>query len=92
MISKNGGSVQFSISSDGKELYANVWDCYGEGKRFLKELENYVDMKGLKLIVPNVINPALENILRKAGYEEYYVEISKNDGDTIQCFRRKKEK
>lgn len=96
MISEKGGTVHFAISAkkdeDGNtEMCACDWNAPKEGKVFLKELEKYADEHGFVLTISNVINPALENILRKAGnYEEIYEELSYLDGDTIQIFKRKK--
>lgn len=89
MISEKGGTVHFATLGD--ELCACDWSCPGEGRRFLRELEKYADKKGLELTISNVISPALENILRKADYEESYKEPSYLDGDTIQIFKRRKE-
>lgn len=95
MISEKGGRVHFAISAkkdeDGNiEMCACDWDAPKEGKVFLKELEKYADDNRLLLTISNVISPALENILRKADYEESYKELSYLDGDTIQIFKRKK--
>ena len=97
MISEKGGRVHFAISAkkdkDGKtEMCACDWNAPKEGKRFLAELEKYADKHGFLLTVSNVINPALETILRHAEYEESYEELSYLDGDTIQIFKRKTKK
>lgn len=86
MISETGGYVHFAIL--GEEMCANDWSCPGEGRRFLGELEKYADEKGLRLIVSNVINPALETILRKAGFEAFYIKDPFID-DWMQCWRKK---
>lgn len=90
MISETGGCVHFAIL--GEEMCACDWSCPGEGRRFLKELEKYAEKYGLSLTISNVINPRLETILRKAGYDESYEKLSDFDGVVIQIFKRKKEK
>lgn len=88
-MSSNKGDVEFSVDDKTKEMCAYFWNCPQEGRRFLGELENFAMLMELKLSISNVISPALEHILRKAGYEEYYVKISDLEGDTIQCWRKK---
>lgn len=91
MISEKGGKVHFALSSETNEMCAIDFDCPGKGKTFLKELEMYADEHGFLLTVSNVINPRLETILRKAGYTDFYIRDEFAD-DTIQCWRKKKEK
>lgn len=60
------GYVDFAIL-DG-ELCAHTWQCPGEGRRFLKALEEHAGKNKLKLTIPTVLNPALEHILKDNGY------------------------
>ncbi len=61
------GYVDFAIL-DG-ELCAHTWECPGEGRRFLKALEEHAKKNGLKLTIPTVLNPKLKHILKDTGYE-----------------------
>ena len=89
MISEKKGTVHFAIL--GEEMCACDWNCPEEGRKFLKELEKYADEHRLLLTISNVINPRLETILRKAGYEESYENAGcMSDGDVIQIFKRRK--
>ena len=65
-ISKGDNFVDFGVM-DG-ELAAYMWECPGEGRVFLKELEKYAERNYLKLVIPTVLNPKLEDILRDNGY------------------------
>ena len=49
---KNDNGVVFVIDKAKKELVANHWDCQGEGKLFLKALENIAEENGLCVVVP----------------------------------------
>ena len=89
MISEKGGRVHFALF--GNEMCAIDFDCPGEGRLLLWGLERYAEKYGLSLTISNVINPRLETILRKAGYVDYYIRDEFAD-DTIQCWRKKKEK
>lgn len=88
MISSSGkgGKVHFAISEDGKEMCAIDFNCPGEGKIFLKELEKYADEHGLLLTISNVISGALEKILKDAGYIDFYIRDEFVD-DTMQCWK-----
>jgi hypothetical protein len=86
MISEKKGKVHFAILD--KEMCACDWNVPKEGKVFLKELEKYADEHRLLLTISNVINPALEHILRKADYIDYYIRDEYMD-DTMQCWKRK---
>lgn len=98
MISDKGGYVEFSTSLDvlysSNAIHCRItmcaydWNCPGEGKIFLKELENYARDKRYRFIISNVVSGALEKILRDAGYREYYAKISDLDGDIIQSFEK----
>lgn len=65
-LSKSDAFVDFSIF-DG-ELNAYSWVCPGEGRLFLKAIENHAITNNLKLIIPRVINTRLQNILVDNGY------------------------
>ena len=58
--------VDFAIL-DG-ELCAHTWQAEGEGRSFLKELEQYASSHNLKLTIPTVLNPRLQTILEQNGY------------------------
>lgn len=66
MTSERGGHVDFSIV-DG-EMCAYGWECPGDGRVFLAELEKHAAENKLRLTIPTVLNPALEKILRDNGY------------------------
>lgn len=63
---KNKSYVDFGIL-DG-EMATYMWECPTEGKVFLKELEKHAKKNNLKLVIPTVLNPKLEMILKKTGY------------------------
>ena len=65
-ISKGKHYVDFGIL-DG-EMAAYVWGCPGEGRIFLQALEGYAEINNLKLVVPTVLSPRLEHILKDNGY------------------------
>jgi hypothetical protein len=66
MLSEKG-YVEFAIL-DG-ELSAYQWEAYGEGRLFLKELEQYASEHNLKLTIPTMLNPRLQTILEQNGYK-----------------------
>ena len=65
-ISKGENYVDFGIL-DG-EMAAYMWECPGEGRIFLKALEEEAQKRKLKLTIPTVLNPKLEKILVDNGY------------------------
>lgn len=87
MTSEKGGFVEFAIDNESKIMFAHMWTCSGEGRRFLKELEKYAENNNLLLIINNVINPALEHIMKTSDYDDFYIEM--RDGDVVQCFIKK---
>lgn len=60
------GYVDFAILEG--ELCAHTWQCPKEGREFLQALENLAEKAGLRFVVPNVLNPALQHILITSGY------------------------
>ena len=69
ILSSNlGGNVQFSINEGF--LWLHSWKCPGEGKKFLDEFEDLSIMYKLKIRVPTVLSPKLENILLSRNYEK----------------------
>lgn len=62
----NDNYVDFA-TFDG-ELCAHTWQCPGQGREFLKALEEYAKNVKLKLTIPTVLNIRLEKILRDNGY------------------------
>jgi hypothetical protein len=60
------GCVYFGITNG--ELCAYTWNCRGEGRLFLKELERYAEKHNLKLTVPTVLSYRLQRILEENGY------------------------
>jgi hypothetical protein len=60
------GRVEFGILNG--ELCAYSWNCRGEGRVFLKELERYAEKHDLKLTVPTVLSHRLQKILEENGY------------------------
>lgn len=60
------GYVDFATFKD--ELCAHTWQCPGEGRLFLKALEEHAKKLKLTLTIPNVLNPALKHILESSGY------------------------
>lgn len=60
------GYVDFAILNN--ELCAHTWQCPGEGKAALSELECFAFDNKLNLTIPTVLNPRLEKILRDNGY------------------------
>jgi len=74
-IKKGNNYVDFGILC--AEMSAYTWECPGEGRIFLKVLEEHAVKKGLKLTIPTVLNPKLEKILEDNGYtmkKEPYLE------------------
>lgn len=70
-------SIQYRMSAKdnyvdfatlGDELCAHTWQCPGQGREFLKALEEYAKNVQLKLTIPTVLNIKLEYILRDNGY------------------------
>ena len=50
------------------EMAAYMWECPGEGRLFLKELEKHAEKLKVKLVIPTVLNLKLERILKEEGY------------------------
>jgi len=65
-MSKGESFVDFGVMNG--EMAAYNWDRPGEGRIFLKALEDYAKEKKLKLVVPTVLNKKLEAILIDNGY------------------------
>lgn len=65
-ISKGENFVDFGVM-DG-EMAAYMWECPGEGRVFLKALEDQAQVRKLKLTIPTILNTRLEAILRDSGY------------------------
>ncbi|KGK97631.1 hypothetical protein LI82_12685 [Methanococcoides methylutens] len=70
--SSTGNYVRFAILEE--ELCAHTWNCIGEGRQFLAELETHAANKGLNLTIPTGINPKLQTILTDNGYHTTTVE------------------
>ena len=97
-----GGSKQFTLWNGSKrvcfsvmedELCAHTWNCIGEGREFLKELEWYADFLQLQLTVPTVINPKLRTILEDNGYSKRLVEFEPepNSVDWVEIWSKQRE-
>lgn len=65
-LSKGESRVDFSVLDD--EMSAYMWYCPGEGRLFLKALEEQAQIRKLKLTIPTILNPKLEKILVDNGY------------------------
>lgn len=65
-ISRGENFVDFGVM-DG-EMAAYMWECPGEGRVFLKALEEQAQVRKLKLTIPTILNPKLEKILVDNGY------------------------
>ncbi len=50
------------------ELCAYLWECEGNGRFFLAELERYADNHGYQLTIPTVLSKRLVRILESNGY------------------------
>lgn len=66
MMRSEKGRVDFGIMNG--ELCAYTWNCRGEGRLFLKELEKCAEERNLKLTVPTVLSYRLRRILEENGY------------------------
>ncbi len=58
--------VDFAILK--QEMCAYMWECEGNGRFFLAELERYASNRGYQLTIPTVLNPRLIRILEGNGY------------------------
>lgn len=65
-ISKGENFVDFGVMEH--EMAAYMWECPGEGRVFLKALEEHSRERKLKLTIPTVLNKKLEVILVDNGY------------------------
>ncbi len=65
-LSKGENFVDFGVM-DG-EMAAYMWECPGEGRVFLRELEEHAQKRKLNLTIPTILNPKLETILVDNGY------------------------
>lgn len=75
--------VDFGVL-DG-ELCAYLWGCPGEGRIFLKALEEYAGNNNLKLTVPTVLSDRLVKILSDNGYSPKEVPYL---GDICEVWRK----
>ena len=82
-MSSDKGYVDFSILDN--EICAHTWRCPGEGRIFLRELEKYDDILGLKLTIPTVLNPKLRKILTD---NRYSTKLAKYMGDKYELWEK----
>ena len=82
----NSGYVDFSMQSN--EICAHTWQCPGEGRIFLRELEKYADDLKFRLTVSTVLNPKLRKILIDSGYSLKYVPYMDNVYELWEKYRK----
>ena len=77
-LKSDHGFVEFAETDD--KICAHTWWCSGEGRAFLKQLEDVADEKKKILEIPNVVNGALLKILKDNNYKKDCVPFAPDQG------------
>jgi len=87
--SDKGGEVFASITKD-KKLIAHTWLCEGEGKQFLKYLEDYAKAHNLRFQICNIMSDRMLNFVKNNGFKSHF-EFIEEVGEHCDFWERVKE-